>query len=78
VHVHDQDGRPEEAFPSGTGLSHRQFLKLAGIAGAAVVVGGGYSRDPKWSQYRDPIMDWEGANVEWLDEVDCSQFPKSQ
>jgi hypothetical protein len=37
-----------------------------------------YSRDPKWSKYRDPIMDWEGANVKWLDEVDWSQFPKSQ
>jgi hypothetical protein len=78
VHIHDQDGRPEEAFPSGTGLSQHQFLKLAGIAGVAVVVGGGYSRDPKWSQYGDPIMDWEGANVELLDEVDWSQFPKSQ
>jgi hypothetical protein len=37
-----------------------------------------YSRDPKWSEYKDPIMDWEGANVKWLDEVDWSQFPKSE
>jgi hypothetical protein len=37
-----------------------------------------YSRDPKWSEYRDPITDWEGANVKWLDEVDWSQFPQSE
>jgi len=39
--MQDQDGRPEEAVPPGTEVSRRQFLKLAGIAGAAVVVGGG-------------------------------------
>jgi ABC-type branched-subunit amino acid transport system substrate-binding protein len=43
VSVHDQDGRSEEIIPSGTAMSRRQFLKLAGITGAAVVVGGGLS-----------------------------------
>ena len=70
--------RSSSTQPSGIGLGHRQFFKLASITGAAVAVDGGYSRDPKWSQYRDPITDWEGAKVEWLDEVDWSQFSKSQ
>ena len=41
MNVHDQYGRPDEISPSGTGMSRRQFLKLASLAGAAVAVGGG-------------------------------------
>ena len=43
VNVHDHDVRPEEIGPSGTGMSRRQFLRLASLAGAAVAVGGGLS-----------------------------------
>ena len=43
MNVHDQDGRPDEISPSGTGMSRRQFLRIASLAGAAVAVGGGLS-----------------------------------